>query len=296
MFKLPAQPPVWLPVVALLVAIASIQSGASLAKSLFPLVGASGVTTLRLALASVILLIIFRPWRLRFTRQQLLPLLLYGISLGTMNYLFYLAIRTIPLGIAVALEFTGPLAVALFSSRRPLDFIWVALVILGLGFLLPLKDNISHMDLTGVACALGAGAAWALYILAGQRAGTIHGAASVSLGTLIAAVIFVPPGIILGGEALWHWSILPLGLAVAVLSTALPYSLEMLALTKMPARTISILLSLEPAVAALSGMLFLGETLSISQSLAMFCIIFASAGSALSMKPKTRIRRIDIDS
>jgi len=112
--------------------MASIQSGASLAKSLFPLVGAPGVTALRLALGTIILVIIFRPWRLRFTPEQRKPLLFYGLALGAMNYLFYLSIQTVPLGIAVALEFTGPLAVALFSSRRPVDFVWVVLAVLGL--------------------------------------------------------------------------------------------------------------------------------------------------------------------
>lgn len=148
--------PVWLPIVILLVAMASIQGGASLAKSLFPLVGAPGVTALRLALGTLILIAFFKPWRLRFAKEQRLPLLFYGVSLGGMNYLFYLSIQTVPLGIAVALEFTGPLAVALFSSRRPVDFVWVVLAVLGLWFLLPLGQDVSHVDLTGCALALGA--------------------------------------------------------------------------------------------------------------------------------------------
>lgn len=134
--------PVWLPIVILLVAMASIQGGASLAKSLFPLVGAPGVTALRLALGTLILIAFFKPWRLRFAKEQRLPLLFYGVSLGGMNYLFYLSIQTVPLGIAVALEFTGPLAVALFSSRRPVDFVWVVLAVLGLWFLLPLGQDV----------------------------------------------------------------------------------------------------------------------------------------------------------
>lgn len=296
MVKVPAKLPVWLPIVALLISILSIQAGASLAKSLFPLVGAPGVTALRLALASLILIAIFRPWRLRFPRQQWLPLLIYGLALGSMNYLFYLAIRTIPLGIAVALEFTGPLAVALFASRRMVDVIWVLLVIIGLSFLLPVSSHLQHIDLTGAACALGAGVGWAVYILSGKYAGAEHGAASVSLGTLIAAIVFVPLGSIQAGELLWHWSILPLGIYVAVLSTALPYSLEMLALTRLPARTIGTLFSLEPAMGALSGLLFLGERLSLSQVLAILCIIIASAGATLSMRQKTKIKTINIDS
>jgi inner membrane transporter RhtA len=273
----------------------SIQSGASLAKSLFPLVGAPGVTALRIALGTLILVVIFKPWRLRFKKEQRLPLLFYGLSLGGMNYLFYLSIQTVPLGIAVALEFTGPLAVALFSSRRPVDFVWVALAVLGLWFLLPLGQNISHVDLTGAALALGAGACWAVYILTGQRAGEEHGPATVALGSLIAAIIFVPIGMVQATESIWQWSILPIGLAVAVLSTALPYSLEMIALTRLPTRIFGTLMSMEPALAAMSGMVFLGESLTFTQTLALCSIIAASMGSTLTMRPETKIKKIDVN-
>ncbi|EMA9476352.1 threonine/homoserine exporter RhtA, partial [Escherichia coli] len=263
--------PVWLPIIILLVAMASIQGGASLAKSLFPLVGAPGITALRLALGTLILIAFFKPWRLRFAKEQRLPLLFYGVSLGGMNYLFYLfylSIQTVPLGIAVAL----------FSSRRPVDFVWVVLAVLGLWFLLPLGQDVSHVDLTGCALALGAGACWAIYILSGQRAGAEHGPATVAIGSLIAALIFVPIGALQAGEALWHWSVIPLGLAVAILSTALPYSLEMIALTRLPTRTFGTLMSMEPALAAVSGMIFLGETLTPIQLLALGAIIAASMG------------------
>ncbi len=168
---LPRKTPLWLPVIVLIVAMASIQSGASLAKSLFPVVGAPGVTALRLALGTLILAVVFKPWRLRFTRSQRMPLLIYGLALGAMNYLFYLSIRTVPLGIAVALEFTGPLAVALFGSRRPVDFLWVALAVLGLWFLLPLGQDVTHVDPLGAACALGAGVCWAIYIIGRAESG-----------------------------------------------------------------------------------------------------------------------------
>jgi inner membrane transporter RhtA len=273
----------------------SIQSGASLAKSLFPVVGAPGVTALRIALGTLILVVIFKPWRLRFKKEQRLPLLFYGLSLGGMNYLFYLSIQTVPLGIAVALEFTGPLAVALFSSRRPVDFVWVVLAVLGLWFLLPLGQNISHVDLTGAALALGAGACWAVYILTGQRAGEEHGPATVALGSLIAAIIFVPIGMAQATESIWQWSILPIGLAVAVLSTALPYSLEMIALTRLPTRIFGTLMSMEPALAALSGMVFLGESLTFTQTLALCSIIAASMGSTLTMRPESKIKKIDVN-
>lgn len=286
--------PAWMPVFVLIVSMLSIQSGASLAKSLFPLIGAPGVTALRLALGTLILVIVFKPWRLRFAKEQRLPLLFYGLSLGAMNYMFYLSIQRIPLGIAVALEFTGPLAVALFASRRAVDFIWVILAVLGLWFLLPLGQDVAHVDLTGALLALGAGAGWAIYILSGQRAGAEHGPATVVMGSLIAAVIFVPLGVLQSVDVSWHWSILPVGLAIAVLSTALPYSLEMLALTRLPTRTFGTLMSLEPGLAAISGMIFLGETLTGTQTLALAAIIAASMGSTLTMRRETKIQKVDI--
>lgn len=292
---LPRKSSVWMPVAVILIAMMSIQSGASLAKSLFPLVGAPGVTELRIALGTLILVVIFKPWRLRFKKEQRLPLLFYGLALGGMNYMFYLSIQTIPLGIAVALEFTGPLAVALFSSRRPVDFIWVVLAVLGLWFLLPLGQSVSQIDLTGAALALGAGACWAVYILTGQRAGEEHGPATVALGSLIAAVIFVPIGMAQATDSIWQWSILPVGLAVAILSTALPYSLEMIALTRLPTRIFGTLMSMEPALAAISGMIFLGETLTLVQTLALCSIIAASMGSTLTMRPEPKVEKIDLN-
>lgn len=292
---LPRKSSVWMPVAVILIAMMSIQSGASLAKSLFPLVGAPGVTALRIALGTLILVVVFKPWQLRFKKEQRLPLLFYGLALGGMNYMFYLSIQTIPLGIAVALEFTGPLAVALFSSRRPVDFIWVVLAVLGLWFLLPLGQSVSQIDLTGAALALGAGACWAVYILTGQRAGEEHGPATVALGSLIAAVIFVPIGMAQATDSIWQWSILPVGLAVAILSTALPYSLEMIALTRLPTRIFGTLMSMEPALAAISGMIFLGETLTLVQTLALCSIIAASMGSTLTMRPEPKVEKIDLN-
>ncbi|HBM8320317.1 TPA: threonine/homoserine exporter RhtA [Enterobacter cloacae] len=285
---------VWMPVAVILIAMLSIQSGASLAKSLFPLVGAPGVTALRIALGTLILVVIFKPWRLRVKKEQRLPLLFYGLALGAMNYMFYLSIQTIPLGIAVALEFTGPLAVALFSSRRPVDFIWVVLAVLGLWFLLPLGQSVSEIDLTGAALALGAGACWAVYILTGQRAGEEHGPATVALGSLIASIIFVPLGMAQATDSIWQWSVMPVGFAVAILSTALPYSLEMIALTRLPTRIFGTLMSMEPALAAISGMVFLGETLTFTQTLALCSIIAASMGSTLTMRPEPKVEKVDI--
>ena len=282
--KTPA--PIVLPIAVLLIAMLSLQGGASLAKSLFPAVGATGITALRLGFGTLILCVIFKPWRLRFSREQRLPLLIYGLALGTMNFTFYLAIRTVPLGVAVGLEFTGPLALALFGSRRPLDFVWVLLAVIGLWFLLPFGTGMTAIDPLGAALAVSAGACWAIYILAGQRAGAEHGPATVAIGSLIASVIFVPLGLTFAESGIWTWAVMPVALLVALLSSAIPYSLEMIALTRLPARIFGTLMSLEPAMAAFSGMLFLGETLTGLQWLALLAIIIASAGSTLTMRPK----------
>lgn len=282
----PAKSPVWLPILVLIIAMTSIQGGASLAKTLFPQVGAPGITALRLGLGTIILCLVFKPWRLRFRREQRVPLLIYGLALGGMNYLFYLSLRTVPLGIAVALEFTGPLFLALIGSRRLLDFVWVLLAIVGLWFLLPLGHDISSVDTQGAALAVGAGVCWALYILSGQKAGAEHGPATVAMGSVIASVVFVPLGLSFADSGIWQLSLIPLALAIAVLSTALPYSLEMIALTRLPARTFGTMMSLEPAMAAFSGMLFLGERLTLVQWLALLAIIAASAGATLTMRPK----------
>ena len=188
-----------LPIALLVVAMTSIQSGASLAKSLFPLVDAEGTTALRLSLAALILCVVMRPWRTRPNFAAWRSLLGYGLSLGAMNLLFYMSLKTIPLGIAVALEFTGPLALALFSSRRLLDFVWIVLAVLGLWLLLPDTAADDHLDPTGMALALAAGVCWALYILFGQKAGAAHGAQTVAFGTLVAALLVLPVGLWQGG-------------------------------------------------------------------------------------------------
>lgn len=284
---------VFYPVLLLLLSMLSIQSGASLAKSLFPVIGAPAVTALRLLLGTLILFFIFKPWRLKFTRKSIMPLFLYGLSLGMMNYLFYLALETIPLGIAVALEFTGPLAVAMFSSRRAIDFLWIILVIAGLGLLLPIGDNIHGLDPLGILYALGAGVGWALYIVFGQRAGKGYGAATVSIGSLVAAFIFVPIGMLQSSpDIMFSWSILPVALAIAILSTAFPYTLEMIALTRLPAKTFGTLMSLEPCMGAFIGIIFLHEHLTLIQWVALAFIVLASIGSTATIKSKTKIEEV----
>ena len=266
------------PIALLVVAMTSIQSGASLAKNLFPLVGAEGTTALRLVLGAIILSLVMQPWRARLDLRKCHALLAYGLALGGMNLLFYMSLQSIPLGIAVALEFTGPLALALFSSRRLLDFVWVILAIAGLWLLLPTGATQSAIDPLGAGLALGAGVCWSLYIIFGQKAGAQHGRHTVALGTWVAALLVLPVGLWHAGGDLFDLDLLPIALGVAVMSSALPYSLEMIALTRMPARTFSVLMSLEPAIAALCGLIFLGEKLLWGQWLAVAAIIIASTG------------------
>ncbi|MBC3363661.1 threonine/homoserine exporter RhtA [Pseudomonas sp. SWRI154] len=271
------------PVALLLIAMASIQSGASLAKSMFPVVGAQGTTTLRLIFASLIMLLLLRPWRAKLTAQSLRTVVIYGLALGGMNFLFYMSLRTVPLGIAVALEFTGPLAVAIYASRRAIDFLWIALALIGLLLLIPTGAASASIDMTGASYALGAGVCWALYILFGQKAGADNGVQTAALGVMIAALFVAPIGIVHAGAALLTPSLIPVAIAVAILSTALPYTLEMISLTRIPARTFGTLMSVEPAIGALSGLLFLQEYLSLAQWTAITCIILASIGATLTM-------------
>lgn len=266
-------------VISLLVAMLSFQVGASVAKQLIPVVGAPGTTALRLGISALLLCVLQRPWRSVPSRSALPLILAYGLSLGTMNFVFYMALKTIPLGIAVGLEFTGPLAVALFASRRKLDFLWLALAVVGLLFLLPIAPAGRALDPAGVAFALGAGACWALYIVFGQKAGRAHGAAAATWGMLIAATAIVPIGLASAGRTLLSPGVLPRGLVVAVLSSALPYTLEMIALRRLSVRTYGTLMSIEPALAALAGLTLLHEQLTVVQWLAIGAVMIASVGT-----------------
>jgi len=268
------------PIAAVVAAMVCFQLGAALAKGLFPMVGAGGTAALRLSIAALILLAVWRPWHIRFTRRQLSIVIVYGVAMGWMNFFFYLALSYIPLGITVALEFTGPLGVALFASRRPIDFLWILLAALGLVALLPLGFGGAPLSVFGVAYALAAGVCWALYILFGRRAGAAHGGQITSWGTVIGALVIVPIGFAHSGTQLFSPAILPMAIGVAVLSSALPYSLEMFAMPRIATRTFGVLMSLNPALGALSGLIFLGESLTLIQWMAIASIVAASAGSA----------------
>ena len=269
-------------VISVLLAMITIQSGASIAKQLFPLIGPEGTTALRLGFSALVLWLVFRPWRALPEGRDWQAVIVYGLCLGGMNILFYLAIARIPLGIGVALEFTGPLAVALFSSRRKRDLIWVGFAIAGILLLLPDMHGVDALDPVGVMLALAAGACWAGYILFGKKTNTqSSGGITVALGMTVAALVLVPVGAVTQGMALLSWDVLPLGFLVGILSSAIPYSLEMVALRNMTSQNFSVFMSMEPAIAALAGFLILAELLTLWQWLAIGLVIVASLGSSL---------------
>lgn len=266
----------------LLIAMISIQYGASIAKGLFPLTGAAGATALRVSLSALILILVSRLWRYKTPKEYFGTLAIYGVSLGTMNILFYLSLQRIPLGIAVALEFAGPLAVAIASTKRIWDLLWAFLAGVGIYLIIPSSDASSTLDLVGVLLALAAGFFWGLYIVFGKRvSGKIPSSQASAIGMIFAALVTFPIGMWIDGARISFLEVLPMALMVAVLSSALPYSLEMRAMQSLSNKTFGVLMSLEPVVAIIVGFIFLNEHLSFEQNVAVCCIIAASAGSTL---------------
>jgi inner membrane transporter RhtA len=274
----------FLPLLAVLGSVTALGIGTSFAKQLFPQVGSLGTTALRVGFSALLLLALWRPWRWPLSRTDAGAILRYGVALGFMNLLFYMSLRTIPFGVAVAIEFSGPLAVALVSSRKPIDFLWLALAMLGLGLLIPLGHEAAGLDPQGVLFALAAAVCWGAYIVFGKRVGHLHAGHSVALGLTVAALAVVPFGIWQAGTALLEPRILLFGLGVAAVSSALPISLEMVALKRLPQEAFGIMTSMEPAVAALLGLLMLDELLTSLQWLAIVCTMLAAAGSAFTAR------------
>ena len=265
----------------MLVAILSVQGGAALAKGLFPLLGPTGTVGLRIGISALILLAAFRPRLHRLSAVEWRTVIAFGLVLGVMNLVFYSALARIPLGLAVTVEFVGPLGVAVFGSRKLVDVTWVVLAAAGIALITPWSAN-SGVDPVGVAMALAAGACWAAYIVLGGRLSRLlPGGAAVSIGMLVGALAVVPYAAASGGFAHLTPAGFAAGVGVALLSSAIPYTLEIGALKVLPARTFGILMSLEPAVAALVGLIFLAEVLSPTQWLAVALVIAASAGSTL---------------
>jgi inner membrane transporter RhtA len=272
------------PQVLLLGSMFSVQFGSAFANKLFTQAGPAGTVLMRLALSALILIVVARPTLRGRTRGDLYAVAAYGLILGTMNWTFYEAIHRLPLGVAVTIEFTGPLVVAAAGSRRLLDGFWVLLAAVGV---LLLAFGGSHHGVTkmGILLALIAGACWAGYIVASKRVGTTFStmdglSIALCLGTLVA----LPAGIIEGGSALGRPSVLAGGLGIALMSSIIPYSLELTALRRMTAATFGLLMSLSPAVAALAGVITLGQHLSAVLLVALVLVVVASVGTTLTSR------------
>ena len=263
-------------------AMVSVQVGATQAKVLFSVVGAAGATALRIGIAALLMLAVFRPRIRTLSAEQGRRICLYGLAVAAMNLVFYYALAATPLGVCVTVEFVGPLSLALILSRKPLDFLWTALAVAGVVLIVPWAQQGGDVPLRGVLLAAAAGVCWAFYILATNHVTKITRATdAATLGMSVAALAVLPVALVDGGVFAFHPGILLPTLGVAVFSSALPVTLELVALKGLPEKTFSITLSVEPAIAALCGILLLGETLSPLQLVAMLCVIVASVGSTL---------------
>ncbi|GAC1655272.1 MAG: EamA family transporter [Ktedonobacteraceae bacterium] len=265
------------PPVIVLLAIISVQVGAALAKGLFQTIGSSGTVFLRVGFGALIFLLMWRPRIRGYTRADYMLLLLFGLTIAVMNAAFYAAIARIPLGIAVTLEFVGPLGVSVFASRKRRDFLWAGFAAGGVVLLAPFGNM--TIDPLGVVLALLAGGCWGAYILLNVRVGrTFPGGNGLALSMSVAALVLLPLGVWNGGIALLNPKILLLGIGVAILSTVIPFSLELEALRRLPARVFGVLMSLEPAIAALVGFVVLRETTGLRALIALALIVIASGG------------------
>ena len=263
-----------------LLAIISVQMGAALGKGLFEAIGSLGTTFLRLGFAAVLLLILWRPQVRGLTRAQYINVLLFGVVLAAMNGAFYSAIRYIPLGIAVTLEFVGPLGLALVQSRKVKDIVWALLALAGILLLAPIGQG--TVNLLGAGLAVLAGICWAGYIVCSARVGrSFTGGRGLALAVAVATVVIAPLGISTGGTALLRPQVLLVGVGIAVLSSVIPFSLEMEALRRLPSRVFGVLMSIEPAVATLIGFLILREAIGLREILAIALIVSASIGVSL---------------
>jgi inner membrane transporter RhtA len=271
------------PVVLVLAAVGSVQFGAALAATLFDELGAAGASFVRIALAAIVLAAFWRPRLRGHTRGELALAVVFGLLLASMNTCFYLALDRIPLGITVTLEFIGPLGVAVAASRRALDLLWVGLA--GGGIAILSGWDVSDLDPAGIGLALTAGCLWGGYILLGVRIGrAFPGGNGLAVAMVVGAVAMIPAGVADAGAALARADVLGIGLAVALLSSVIPYSLELEALRRMPARVFGVLMSLEPGLGALAGFLILDQRLAGLEGLAIGLVVVASAGAAFTTR------------
>jgi len=270
----------------------SVQFGGALAVTLIPRAGALGVVTLRLLAAAIVLMVVCRPRLRGHSRTDWGTVVVFGITMAAMNGLFYQSVARIPLGPAVTLEVLGPLALSVLASRRAINMLWAGLALAGV-FLLG-GGGFSSLDPTGVAFALGAGAMWATYIVFSARTGRrFPQADGLALAMAVAALVFLPLGIAEAGVKLLDPTTVALGSAVAVLSSVLPYTLELLALRRLPASTFAILMSLEPAVAATAGFLVLHQALSATEAAAIALVIAASMGAVRTQVGRGKAKGLD---
>ncbi len=277
----------FVPFLLVLGSIVSLSIGTSIAKDLlFPVIGPTGTTALRTGFSALILLLIWRPWRQPITGRDVKFIACYGLTLGMMNLCFYLALNTIPFALAVAIEFIGPLTVTVIYSRKPTDFIWIALATVGILLILPLNGSDSGLDITGVLFALAAAFCWGLYIVFGKRVSHLHSGHTVAIGLIFASMVTLPAGINELGPLFDHPWILLIGFIIAGISSALPMSLEMAALRRLPHKTFGILISMEPAVAAIVAFFMLAESLTPVQLVAVAFSICAGVGSAMTARAK----------
>jgi len=278
-----ARKPILAPIPAVILAIISVQGGAAIAKGLFPVIGPASTASLRIGISALILLAVNRPNLRTLTGQHWKAVIPYGLMLGAMNFVFYLAAERIPLGLAVALEFVGPLLVAVLGSKRKTDYLWVVLAAGGIALIAPWTAK--GLDPMGVGLAILAGAFWAGYIIMGSAVSkVISGGTAVTVGMLVASIIIVPFGVASGGFEKLTIGLSLSGIALALLSSAIPFSLEMSALHKLPKKTFGILMSLEPAAAAICGLIFIHEVLSLKEWIAVMLIVLASLGAAVTAK------------
>ncbi len=261
-----------------LAAVVSVQTGAAVATTLFDELKPEGAVLFRNLFGALVLLALWRPAISKLSAANWRLLLTFGVALAGMNLSFYAALDRIPLGIAVTFEFVGPLGVAIAKSRQGRDVLWVVLAAAGIALLSPGIGG--SLDAVGVGFALLAGGFWGGYILLAARIGrTFEGGGALAVAMAISAVLLLPSGIAAGGANLLDPGLVGIGIAVAMLSSAIPYSLELEALRRLPERTFGVLMSMEPAVAALSGFAFLGQGISLQDAAAIALVITASAGA-----------------
>lgn len=267
------------PAILVVFSIGSMQLGAAFAKSLFSEVGPAGMVFMRVGFAAIILFALCRPKWTPHTQFHFKALLSFGIALTLMNLSFYAAIERIPIGIAATLEFLGPLGLAALKSRERLDFLWVFLAFVGVLLLAPIRGE--ALDIWGVLFALVAAFCWAMYILLAAQVGqAVPGADGLCWAIVIAAVLLAPIGIASAGSAFLEPNILGVGFIVAMLSSMIPYSLELIALKSMPVNVFGVLKNLEPMSAAIAGLLVLGEMLTVQSAFAIALVSLAAAGAS----------------